>query len=57
MSSGYESAPATSLVATNCACCGHPLLDAVSVEAGVGPECRKRYGYGEAQAPADWRLP
>lgn len=51
----YESAPATEMVATECACCGRPLLDAVSVEAGVGPDCRAKYGYGEAQAAADWR--
>lgn len=43
--SNYENAPGTVLVATNCACCARPLLDAVSVETGVGPECRKKHGY------------
>lgn len=41
----YEHAPATELLATRCLCCGRQLLDAASVEAGVGPVCRKRYGY------------
>jgi len=50
----YENAPATAMLATECACCGRPLLDAVSVEAGVGPDCRAKYGYGEQQGPADW---
>jgi hypothetical protein len=49
----YELAPSTALVATDCALCGHPLRDAVSVEIGVGPICRKKYGYTEAQAPAN----
>ena len=36
----YENAPATKLLATNCCCCGRPLVDATSVELGIGPECR-----------------
>lgn len=44
--SGYEEAPGTELVATHCAICGRPLLEADSVECGIGPICRKRYGYG-----------
>jgi hypothetical protein len=44
---GYENAPATRLLATHCACCGRPLLDARSVECGVGPVCRRNYGYNE----------
>jgi hypothetical protein len=51
---GYENAPATRLLATSCACCGRPLLDAISVEAGVGPDCREKYGYAEAQGAPDW---
>lgn len=39
----HENAPATKLLATNCACCGRALTDAVSVETGIGPECRKRF--------------
>lgn len=37
----YESAPATIMLATHCCCCGRPLVDAISVEMGIGPECRK----------------
>ena len=40
---GYETAPGTEMLATNCACCGKELLDAQSVEAGMGPECRKKH--------------
>lgn len=40
----HENAPATKLLATACACCGRALVDAVSVETGIGPECRKNFG-------------
>jgi len=40
---GYESAPGTEMLATYCACCGKELLDAQSVEAGMGPECRRKH--------------
>jgi len=43
----YENAPATELLDTDCLCCGRPLVDAASVTAGVGPICRKKYGYSE----------
>ena len=36
----YINAPATKLLATHCCCCGRPLVDATSVELGIGPECR-----------------
>lgn len=52
----YESAPATKMLATHCACCARPLVDAVSVEAGVGPECRRRHGFEAAQVAPDWAL-
>jgi hypothetical protein len=42
--STYENAPATHLLNTYCAYCGRPLLDAISVEMGIGPECRKKVG-------------
>lgn len=45
--SGYENAPATIMLATNCAICSRPLVDSKSVDAGMGPECRKRHGYNE----------
>jgi hypothetical protein len=41
----YENAPATKILATRCAFCRRPLLDAKSVETGVGPICRKKHGY------------
>lgn len=44
----YENATATKLLATNCVCCGRPLVDALSVELGMGPECRKDYDAGMA---------
>ena len=50
----YLDDPATALLATDCAVCNRPLRDAVSVEAGSGPDCRKRHGYGQAQGEADW---
>lgn len=41
----YETAPATELVATHCCACGKPLVDAKSVEMGIGPVCRKKHGF------------
>lgn len=41
----YENAPATKLLATHCAVCCRPLLDARSVEYGIGPICRERYDF------------
>jgi hypothetical protein len=43
----YENAPATKLLATHCVCCNRPLVDAVSVELGIGPDCRAKYGFSE----------
>lgn len=42
----YELAPATGMLATHCCACGRPLLDATSVELGIGPVCRDKYGFG-----------
>lgn len=41
---GYENSPAVAMIATRCALCGRPLLDAESVECGMGPTCRARHG-------------
>ncbi len=41
---GYENAPATRLVATHCCICSRDLVDAKSVEMGIGPVCRGRVG-------------
>ena len=43
----HENAPATRLVATHCWACHRDLVDAKSVEVGMGPICRKKYGYDE----------
>lgn len=48
MQTTYENAPATIMLATHCAACGRALVDAPSVEAGMGPDCREKYGvFGE----------
>jgi hypothetical protein len=52
--SGYEAAPATLLLATHCCACGRPLVDADSVEAGMGPDCRAKHGYGVPQGEPDF---
>lgn len=44
----YENAPATLMLATHCLACARPLVDANSVEAGMGPDCREKYGYNVA---------
>ena len=36
----YTNAPATRLLATHCCVCGKALVDSVSVELGIGPDCR-----------------
>lgn len=48
MTSNYLNAPATKLLATHCAVCARPLVDAKSVELGIGPDCRKKYGFDMA---------
>lgn len=45
---GYENAPATRMVAVWCAVCSRPLVDAKSVELGIGPDCRRKYGFDAA---------
>ncbi len=45
---GYENARSTVLLATRCLCCSRPLRDATSVEVGIGPVCRERYGFNDA---------
>ena len=37
----YRNAPQTTLLKTNCIACGRPLVDAISVQLGIGPECRQ----------------
>lgn len=50
---GYENAPATKLLATHCCMCSRPLVDAESVEAGIGPDCRKKHGYTKPDREVD----
>lgn len=45
VSMSYENAPATKMLATHCCLCARPLVDAVSVQAGMGPDCRENSGY------------
>ena len=53
---GYEDSAACKFISTTCVICGKELVDAVSVEAGVGPKCREKYGYGEQQVGAEKAL-
>jgi exodeoxyribonuclease-5 len=43
---------AVSRVEAHCAVCARPLTDPLSVELGIGPDCREQYGYDEAVEPA-----
>ena len=43
---GYQDATSTKLLFSNCVVCGRPLVDAISVEHGIGPECRKGQNFG-----------
>lgn len=47
MKTDYTQAPATLLIASHCAACGRPLLDAVSVRTGMGPDCADKYNCAE----------
>lgn len=42
----YENAIATKLLATNCIVCGRALVDARSIEMGIGPECAEHMDGG-----------
>lgn len=50
----HENAPATQLVATRCCACRTPLVDANSVELGIGPICRRKTAKEDVGQPADW---
>lgn len=50
----HINAPATALVATHCCACHHELTDAVSVEIGMGPTCRRKAGLETEGTGADW---
>lgn len=40
---GYAASVQCRMLASHCAICGRPLVDAESVERGAGPECAPRY--------------
>lgn len=42
------------IIATRCAICGRSLRDPLSIEIGIGPECRRGKGFEVADAKADW---
>lgn len=44
----YLDSPATEMLASNCAFCARPLVDAQSVEVGIGPICRKKWMVADA---------
>lgn len=50
---GYENAPATAMLASHCAACARPLVDAASVEANMGPVCRDKYGVDAGVSDTD----
>jgi hypothetical protein len=41
----YLNAPQTELIATSCCVCARALCDSVSVELGIGPVCRSKFGF------------
>jgi len=50
---GHLSNPNTHRMATNCCMCGTQLLDAKSVELGIGPVCRKNSGFSDLYKTLD----
>ena len=44
--SSYESSVACKMLATHCCVCGRPLVDAISVALGIGPDCREGHNGG-----------
>lgn len=44
----YKNASASKFLATYCAACGGPLIDAISVDTGIGPICRREFGLLDA---------
>lgn len=42
----YESSTQCRLLATHCCVCGRPLVDSISVQMGIGPDCRHHVNDG-----------
>ena len=51
MSGSYKDAPATKMLDIQCAICGEELVDAKSIEYGMGPHCRREHGFMGKNAP------
>ena len=43
---GYESSTQCQLLETYCCACGKELVDSISVQLGIGPDCRKGFNDG-----------
>ena len=43
----YQDSRACKMLATQCVICGRPLVDAISVERGIGPECYDKCRNGD----------
>jgi hypothetical protein len=43
---GYENSIACKKLDIHCCCCGKELVDSISTELGIGPDCRKEYTGG-----------
>jgi hypothetical protein len=54
MCTTYADAPSTILLATHCCMCNRPLVDAESVERGMGPTCAENHGVGDASELPSW---
>lgn len=44
-STNYENSPVTVMMKTRCMICRKKLKDSVSIEVGMGPDCREMHGY------------
>ncbi len=51
----YIDNAATEFLATCCAICGRPLLDPESIQCGIGPVCREKYGFYDDVASPEAR--
>lgn len=54
MCTTYADAPAALLLATHCCMCNRPLVDAESIERGMGPTCAENHGVGDASELPSW---
>ena len=52
----YTDSAACQMLASHCSCCGRPLVDADSVQSGIGPTCRAKHGFAVPCAEPQWEL-